>query len=69
MTDFRCPEENPDDRLGYIAWHTDAKRRHKAGQRQRLCHDCQLWKWPDHKCSRFEQDIQCEQEIANANQP
>lgn len=33
--------------IQYIAYHEDADRRHKAGQRQIQCRDCNLWIWPD----------------------
>ncbi len=35
-------------RLGYLAWHRDAGRRHKRGERQRLCPACGLWTWPEY---------------------
>lgn len=35
------------DGLGYLAWHAEADRRHKAGQRQRYCHTHRVWEWPD----------------------
>lgn len=39
-------------RLGYLAWHGDAERRHKRGERQLYCGQCQGpkfggWVWPD----------------------
>lgn len=45
----RCPHEaeNSNSRLGYLAWHQDADRRTKAGQRQLYCLTCGLWRWPD----------------------
>ena len=30
-------------KIGYIAWHTEADRRHKRGQRQRRGPDCGLY--------------------------
>ena len=27
-------------KLGYIAWHTEAERRYRRGQRQKRCADC-----------------------------
>ena len=32
--------------LGYLAFHQDAERRDKAGERQSQCADCGLWLWP-----------------------
>ncbi len=39
-------------KLGYLAWHADAERRYKAGQRQWQCAACKYWFWPDqeHGC-------------------
>jgi hypothetical protein len=34
-----------DPPLGYLEWHADAERRHKAGQRQTWCERCQKWQW------------------------
>jgi hypothetical protein len=36
-----------DDHLGYCAWHADAERRHKAGQKQVWCSICGKWRWPN----------------------
>lgn len=36
-----------EDALGYLAWHRDAERRHRAGQRQVYCTACRKWRWPD----------------------
>ena len=33
--------------LGYMEWHADADRRQKRGETQRLCPECDLWRWPD----------------------
>lgn len=33
--------------IQYIAGIADADRRHKAGQRQRQCPECNKWVWPD----------------------
>ncbi len=33
------------DTLGYIAWHNDAERRGKQGQKQRKCPECNLYIW------------------------
>lgn len=35
---------------GYMAWHADADRRHKAGERQVRCLICMRWVWPAHVC-------------------
>lgn len=32
-------------KLGYIAWHADAERRMKAGEKQRYCRACRLYLW------------------------
>lgn len=32
--------------LDYRAWHSDAERRHKAGERQVYCNQCRVWCWP-----------------------
>ena len=40
----RC---NPPD-LGYMAFHSDADRRHKRGERQVYCGVCKRWQWPEH---------------------
>lgn len=40
----KCQE--PD--LGYIQWHADADRRHKAGERQLWCGACGKWVWEEH---------------------
>lgn len=41
--------------LPYLAYHEDAEKRHKRGQKQRLCSTCERWRWPDHSkaCSDF----------------
>jgi ribosomal protein S27AE len=48
-------------KLGYIAWHTEADRRHKLGQRQKRCPGCGLYvfmqwrrevRWHDGQCAR-----------------
>ena len=36
--------------LGYLQWHYDAARRHKAGQRQVWCMTCERYQWPDQLC-------------------
>ena len=46
-----CPH-NPTERLSYMAWHADADRRDKAGQKQVMCPDCAIWQWPDQLCDR-----------------
>ena len=38
--------------LGYLAWHADAERRAKRGERQLYCGECKdsggrIWVWPD----------------------
>lgn len=33
--------------LPYIAYHLDADRRTKRGQRQRYCKTCERWRWSD----------------------
>jgi hypothetical protein len=33
--------------LSYLAFHADAERRTKAGQVQKQCPVCKLWRWPD----------------------
>ena len=33
--------------LPYIAWHSWAERRYRAGDRQRQCPDCGLWLFPE----------------------
>lgn len=37
-----------EDGLGYLAWHYDAERRYRRGQRQVYCTACRKWRWPDH---------------------
>ncbi len=39
-----CIESN----LPYLAWHRDADRRARLGQRQVFCEVCQKWIWRDH---------------------
>jgi hypothetical protein len=39
-----CRQQAPGD---YMAWHSDARRRAAAGQRQKWCRVCKLWRWPD----------------------
>ena len=34
-----------EDNLSYLAWHEDAERRAKRGQKQRLCTECGRWIW------------------------
>lgn len=34
----------------YTRWIEDCERRYKAGQRQSVCTQCGLWKWPDEYC-------------------
>jgi hypothetical protein len=48
-TEEPCPAEAgmPGHGLGYLAWHADADRRSKAGQRQKYCTRCRRWRWPD----------------------
>jgi hypothetical protein len=36
-----------DDDLGLLAWHWDADRRVKAGERQVFCKVCERWRWPE----------------------
>jgi hypothetical protein len=33
--------------LGYTAWQSYARARVAAGQRQKWCRVCKLWRWPD----------------------
>ena len=35
------------NRIGYVQWHADAARRHRAGERQRRCPSCSRYYWPD----------------------
>lgn len=37
--------------LPYSAWHEDAERREKAGQRQKYCTVCKRYQWPDLVCA------------------
>ncbi len=50
-----CPVE---DRfaLSYVAFHEDAERRSKRGQKQTPCSVCDRWVWPDQAkaCPQFE---------------
>lgn len=43
MTECR----NDYEREGYLAWHADADRRAKRGEKQRQCPDCKRWYWPN----------------------
>ena len=40
---IHCKEND----LPYTAFHADAERRQKAGERQVYCLKCRLWVWPD----------------------
>lgn len=42
----RCPWHVQDD-LGYLHWFEDAAKRDAKGQRQKQCHVCGYWFWPD----------------------
>lgn len=42
MTERCCVHSN----LGYLAWHADAERRTKRGERQKRCPTCHLYYWP-----------------------
>lgn len=46
------------NRLGYIAGHSDAIRRLKAGERQQRCARCLRYAWPDNRrrCEDFMPD-------------
>lgn len=39
-----CPHRNP-PKLPYMAWHADANRRTKHGERQFWCSICERWIW------------------------
>lgn len=39
-------------RLGYLQWHYQAERWHKAGATQSRCPICLLWKFPAEECER-----------------
>lgn len=45
----------PGDGLDYLAWHNDAERRMKRGQRSKFCKVCERWRWKDKRCSLFEE--------------
>lgn len=45
---------------GYLQWHYEADRRHKAGQRQSWCVKCGLWRWPDEECCDGERITQAD---------
>ncbi len=41
-----CPDCPPRPKLGYMAWHDDAERRTKRGEKSKQCPTCKLWYWP-----------------------
>ncbi len=51
MIDIEQIEKCQNTRLGYLAWHVDAERRDKAGERQVYCETCRRWQWPDQLCA------------------
>lgn len=57
LTDLVMPQEC--DRvtnrygLGYWAWHEDAEKRMKAGEKQVRCCICCKWKWSVERCNLF----------------
>jgi hypothetical protein len=66
--------EEPD--LGYMQWHADAERRHRAGERQLWCGMCGKWIWEAHiseehrpRCmtkQEFDQFVKKSQRMADA---
>ncbi len=40
-----CPDCPPQPKLGYLAWHADAERRAKRGEKQKRCPTCRLLYW------------------------
>jgi hypothetical protein len=48
MADVRACQS---PRLGYLAWHRDAARRTREGQRQAACGTCLRWQWPEDLCA------------------
>ncbi len=51
MIDIEQIEKCQNTRLGYLAWHVDAERRDKAGERQVYCETCRRWQWLDQLCA------------------
>lgn len=53
----KCQRPGGAAELPYQAWHRDADRRHKAGQRQVICLTCQRYQWPDQLCALAQVDL------------
>jgi len=47
-----CQWDDDWPRLGYLQWHYQAERWHKAGARQSRCSICLLWRFPAEECER-----------------
>jgi len=45
-----CRWDDDWGRLGYLQWHYQAERWHKAGIRQKRCPICGLWRFPAEEC-------------------
>ena len=52
--------------IGYLNWHGEADRRHKAGEKQIKCPECRLYYFPDWPQDVADHEVRHEEKLSNA---